>query len=333
MAKRGIDQILSVVNNYTDNDLVIEECGEFCSELSGYYVILPRSKYIDMCNLMTVIYSQDVDICRDTFTKKSDEDVVQLCKIFRGRESYTEQFIKIYMGVNNLISSSVGSSHYELQNSNGRENSIGRESDFQGMRHNGNHFNSQPNEQINEQRINHNRHDNLSHVSVSPMDRFRDDYANPVGSNAMGYGSFTKEETSYEEEDPEVIREQQEEINRLNAILREQQSRGAFLESKLTELTGIAQTLQRDLQVKNGELNNTLMNLEKAKPLLALFEGVDVSESDLAMCKDIVYALEPSQAKQVILKILEKDGQDVSDKGKALYVIKTVNVLYELGLL
>lgn len=104
--KRGIQKILKFTNTPTDDDLVIERCSDFYKDLSEYVIALPRIKYTDMCFLMSVVYKEYQDVCKECFEKGTDDEVIQLCSIFKGDISYTEQFIKLSGGIDNLINES-----------------------------------------------------------------------------------------------------------------------------------------------------------------------------------------------------------------------------------
>lgn len=104
--KRGIQKILKFTNTPTDDDLVIERCSDFYKDLSEYVIALPRIKYTDMCFLMSVVYKEYQDVCKECFEKGTDDEVIQLCSIFKGDTSYTEQFIRLSGGIDNLINES-----------------------------------------------------------------------------------------------------------------------------------------------------------------------------------------------------------------------------------
>lgn len=102
--KNGIQRVLKFTNAVDkDEDLIIEDCSIFKSDLKGYYIVLPRSKFKDMCFLITKIYVEQEKICYDVFNNGGDDSIVQLCKIFAGELTYTEQFIRLSNGLDKLI--------------------------------------------------------------------------------------------------------------------------------------------------------------------------------------------------------------------------------------
>ena len=67
---------------------------------------------------MSVVYKEYQDVCKECFEKGTDDEVIQLCSIFKGDISYTEQFIKLSGGIDNLINESgdckdLGEDDYE----------------------------------------------------------------------------------------------------------------------------------------------------------------------------------------------------------------------------
>lgn len=105
----GIVKILSFTNDIDNDGLVLEKCGDYVEDLKGFFITLPREKFVDMCNLMTVVYNHSKEVCFKTFEEGDDNQIIQLCNTFKEKETYTSMFIKSFGGVSNLISSSVGS--------------------------------------------------------------------------------------------------------------------------------------------------------------------------------------------------------------------------------
>lgn len=103
--RKGVQKILKFTNTPTDDDLVIEKCSDYYKDLSEYVIVLPRMKYTDMCFLVSVVYKSYQDVCKECFEKGTDDEVIQLCSIFKGDISYTEQFIKLSGGLDNLVAS------------------------------------------------------------------------------------------------------------------------------------------------------------------------------------------------------------------------------------
>lgn len=105
LAKENIHKILKFTNVVSEDDVVLEECGDYYPALLGYKIVLPKSKFMDMNYLMTRLYSAHESLCNATFKNGNVAEIVQLCKIFRGEETYTETFINLFDGADNLIAS------------------------------------------------------------------------------------------------------------------------------------------------------------------------------------------------------------------------------------
>lgn len=113
----GILKILKFTNNLTDEELVLEECGDFYETLSGYFITLPKRYYSDMKYYLNDLYGKYSDIIEEAFSS-SDDKISQLCCIARGNDTYTSMFIKNAGGADNLIGNGVvsGFSEDELEN-------------------------------------------------------------------------------------------------------------------------------------------------------------------------------------------------------------------------
>lgn len=234
--KRGIQKILKFTNTPTDEDLVIEKCSDYYKDLSEYVIALPRIKYTDMCFLMSVVYKEYQDVCKECFERGTDDEVIQLCSIFKGDTSYTEQFIKLSGGIDNLV------------------NEIGNYTDLS--------------------------------------------------------------EDDFEEEDPEMIKELQAEIEELKAEMKRKE------EESLAKIA----KLESDLMVSQG--------------FGKYFEGIDFQDEDLGLIIEILEELSLEQLQELVFKVLvnragEEDAnpEDVDTNVLALYVNDIANALVELGLL
>lgn len=234
--KRGIQKILKFTNTPTDEDLVIEKCSDYYKDLSEYVIALPRIKYTDMCFLMSVVYKEYQDVCKECFERGTDDEVIQLCSIFKGDTSYTEQFIKLSGGIDNLV------------------NEIGNYTDLS--------------------------------------------------------------EDDFEEEDPEMIKELQAEIEELKAEMKRKE------EESLAKIA----KLESDLMVSQG--------------FGKYFEGIDFQDEDLGLIIGILEELSLEQLQELVFKVLvnragEEDAnpEDVDTNVLALYVNDIANALVELGLL
>lgn len=234
--KRGIQKILKFTNTPTDEDLVIEKCSDYYKDLSEYVIALPRIKYTDMCFLMSVVYKEYQDVCKECFERGTDDEVIQLCSIFKGDTSYTEQFIKLSGGIDNLV------------------NEIGNYTDLS--------------------------------------------------------------EDDFEEEDPEMIKELQAEIEELKAEMKRKE------EESLAKIA----KLESDLMISQG--------------FGKYFEGIDFQDEDLGLIIGILEELSLEQLQELVFKVLvnragEEDAnpEDVDTNVLALYVNDIANALVELGLL
>ena len=339
---KGIHKILSFTNNVGDG-LVLENCGDFNDSIRGYYIVLPRDRFADMCNLLTVVYEQNKEVCFSTFEDGSDEQVVQLCNTLKGRQSFTAMFIEAFGGITNLVSSSLSDLEVPNGGLNNPLSSLGI-------------VTNTPKEDDLESEFTDDDLDGeaVSEVNETPntnpnVQTQADELKSQVEAN-------TKDENDFEE-DQEVINVLQSQIEELQNQLEEQKAATEKSQQDYLQLYQESSTLKGELeQARNclmslesevnrveeltTELQTTKDNLKvvsealaASKPFVDCFEGVDVSIDDLTLCLDLLNQLPDATAKQVVNHILNKDGINVEDKGKCLFTIKLVNSMFELGLL
>ena len=348
---KGIHKILSFTNNVGDG-LVLENCGDFNDSIRGYYIVLPRDRFADMCNLLTVVYEQNKEVCFSTFEDGSDEQVVQLCNTLKGRQSFTAMFIEAFGGITNLVSSSLSDLEVPNGGLNNPLSSLGivtntpKEDDLE----------SEFTDDDLESEFTDDDLDGevVSEVNETPntnpnVQTQADELKSQVEAN-------TKDENDFEE-DQEVINVLQSQIEELQNQLEEQKAATEKSQQEYLQLYQESSSLKAELEkAKNclmslepvvdkveaitAELQTTKDNLrvasealEASKPFVDCFEGVDVSIDDLTLCLDLLNQLPDTTAKQVVNHILNKDGINVEDKGKCLFTIKLVNSMFELGLL
>ena len=84
------------------NSLVVEVCGNYAKELEGFYVLLPKTSHEAVKAYIKTI-PQNSFILR-TFDDNAINGLSLLLNFERGK-SYTEEFIKIYGGIPNLLAS------------------------------------------------------------------------------------------------------------------------------------------------------------------------------------------------------------------------------------
>lgn len=339
---KGIHKILSFTNNVGDG-LVLENCGDFNDSIRGYYIVLPRDRFTDMCNLLTVVYEQNKEVCFSTFEDGSDEQVVQLCNTLKGRQSFTAMFIEAFGGITNLVSSSLSDLDVPNSGLNNPLSSLGI-------------VTNSPKEDDLESEF---TDDDLDGEVVSGVDTAfntepnvqtqADELKSQVEAN-------TKDENDFEE-DEEVIKVLQSQIEELQSQLEEQKAareksqqdylqlyqESSSLKGELEKARNCLMSLEpvvdkveaitAELQATKDSLRLANEALEANKPFVDCFEGVEVSIDDLTLCLELLNQLPDAKAKEVVNYILNKDGLSVEDKGKCLFTIKLVNSMFELGLL
>lgn len=103
LVKEGIQRILKFTNAVTEEDLVIEKCEVYRSDLAGYSIVLPRAKFTDMLFLVTKVYKDYEATFKNIFDNGTDEQIIQMCRIFARGMTYTEQLVRLNGGIENLI--------------------------------------------------------------------------------------------------------------------------------------------------------------------------------------------------------------------------------------
>lgn len=99
-------KLLKFTNNPKEEELIIEHCGDYFSDLATYKVVLPINNYQDMCFFIKSTYSQLYqDKVNQAFDINADKSTtVQMCKIHLGEnDSYTQMFIENAGGIDRLI--------------------------------------------------------------------------------------------------------------------------------------------------------------------------------------------------------------------------------------
>ena len=213
--RHGVQRILRFTNVVEEDDLVIEDCEIYKKDLAGYHIVLPRSKFKDMCFLMSKIYTEYEDTCTTVFDNGTDDDIVNLCKIFSRGVTYTEQFIRLSGGLENLL-----------------------------------------------------------YVT----------------------NSFSDEDL-IEEEDPEVIKELEEQIALLKKEMDEKESKH-----------------QEEVKELKSELDSALSEKEEFKKY---FEGLSLEDGDIELVLEQIELLSKEELKDVILSVLsnragEEDNEDLN---------------------
>lgn len=234
VVKQGIQRILRFTNTVDEEDLVIEDCATYKKDLAGYHIVLPRSRFKDMCFLMTKIYTEYEDTCTAVFNSGNDEDIVHLCKIFAGNITYTEQFIRLSGGLEKLL--------YEIN-------------------------------------------------------------------------SFSEEDLM-EEEDPEMIKELQEQIAELN--------------KKAEEVEAKHQEELKELQDKIDAITVEKDEFKK------YFEGLELENGDIELCLNVIEQLSREQLQDLVFSVLstragEEGNTDLNVL--TLYINDIAEALMNLGIL
>lgn len=289
----GLDKVLSIVNTVLNEDLVLEDCGQYCEQLASYYVVLPRSKFMDMCDLMSVIYTENIELCQRVFSAGSDAEVLQLCRTFSKGVPYTERLIKLYKGVDNIIGSSVGEPAHDVFSSmNGIESGFASNED--------------------------------SEVTPSVKDEFtsNDDFSDD---------DFSGEENPseiYEEEDPVRIQELEDEVAYLKRQLEDKNREIDLSKSQTQQLKDRLTFLDSEcvkLQTISNQLNQQVQDLSVyAEP----FRGLTVDPSDIRELQQVLMQYPVELSRDIILSIITSKNKD---KSVELYALKCIDAILELG--
>lgn len=328
---KGIHRILSFTNEVGDDSLLLEQCGDYIEALRGYSIVLPRDKFSDMCNLMTVFYHHNKEVCFKTFDEGEDERIVQLCNTLKGKESYTSMFVEAYGGITSLISSSVGgySKDDGLVNPLSRLN-IGDKSD-------------EVDDEFTEEGFSDDDFDEgdlgslglESEESITEETNVYGDYSEDSFSNESQDNSQNNLQSNYytdDEEDPEVIAELQQEIEMLKNSLAHKDNEISTIQQKYDSLSQSFNMVRNDLHASNNSVQALQIQLEQTQPYVACFDGVDVTAEDMQMCMDLVRQVGAEQLRTILLNIISDGGLNPNDKGKCLVIIKLVDALFAAGL-
>lgn len=103
----GILNILKCTNNITEDDLVLENCGDYHDSLVGYSIVLPKQYLSDMKYCLIEIYKIQSDFVTEVFDLGDTEYLVQTCRLPCRDSTYTDIFIEKAGSAEKLIGSGI----------------------------------------------------------------------------------------------------------------------------------------------------------------------------------------------------------------------------------